>query len=176
MTTLLYILLGVVLLILFLNLIAPKSYHVNRNIDIRRPATEVFEYIKYLKNQDEWSPWAEKDPDMEKKFEGVDGEVGARSIWKGNKQVGEGEQEITRIVEGKIMESRLRFFKPFKSESDAYIKVTQVNENRSRVTWGFSGENQFPVRIFMLFMNMDKAVGKDFEYGLQNLKTQLETS
>ncbi|WP_224491020.1 SRPBCC family protein [Robertkochia flava] len=169
-----YILLGIALLIMVLNFMAPKTYHVSRSIDIRRPADEVFTYIKYLKNQEEWSPWAEKDPEMETSFFGTDGEVGAKSTWKGNKQVGEGEQEITRISDGEIMESRLRFYKPFKSESDAYIKVTSVNENRSRVTWGFSGENGFPVRIFMLFMNMDKAIGKDFEYGLQNLKNQLE--
>lgn len=174
MQTFLFILSGIALLILFLNLIAPKSYHVSRNIDILKPADEVFTYIKFLKNQDEWSPWAEKDPDMVSALTGTDGQVGAVQAWKGNKQVGEGEQEITRIVEGEMVESRLRFFKPFRSQSDAYIKVTAVNENRSRVTWGFSGENAFPVRIFMLFMNMDKAIGKDFEYGLQNLKNQLE--
>ncbi len=113
---------------------------------------------------------------MHKEFKGTDGEVGAVSYWKGNKHVGEGEQEITGITEGIMMESHLRFFKPFRSESDAYIKVTEVNENRSRVTWGFSGENKFPVRILMLFMNMDKSIGKDFEYGLQNLKNHLETT
>jgi hypothetical protein len=42
------------------------------------------------------------------------------------------------------------------------------------VTWGFSGKNKFPFSIMMLFMNMDKAVGKDFEEGLDNLKSILE--
>lgn len=175
MDIVLYLVLGIALLVIILNFIAPKNYHVSRSIDIRIPADRVFDYIKYLKNQDDWSPWAEKDPDMEKDFKGTDGEVGAVSSWKGNKDVGQGEQEITKVVEGSLLETRLRFFKPFKSESDAYIKVVEVNENRSRVTWGFSGENKFPARLFMLFMNMDKAVGKDFEYGLQNLKNHLET-
>lgn len=171
-----YLLLAIILVIVVLNYAAPKSYHVSRSIDIRKPSELVFNYVKYLKNQDDWSPWAEKDPDMYKEFKGTDGQVGAVSVWKGNKEVGEGEQEITRVVEGELLETRLRFYKPFKSESDAYIKVVGVNENRSRVTWGFSGENKFPARIFMLFMNMDKAIGKDFEYGLQNLKNHLETT
>lgn len=175
MDLLLYIVAAVLLLVLLLNFAAPKSYHVSRSIDIRKPSEEVYKYLKYLKNQDDWSPWAEKDPNMQKEFSGTDGEVGAVSRWKGNKDVGEGEQEIIRIVDGKLLETRLRFFKPFRSESDAYLRVDQVNPDRSRVTWGFSGENKFPVRIFMLFMNMDKAIGKDFEYGLQNLKNQLET-
>jgi hypothetical protein len=44
------------------------------------------------------------------------------------------------------------------------------------VTWGFSGKNKFPVSIMMLFMNMDKTVGKDFEEGLSSLKAQLEAT
>lgn len=172
----LYLVAGLAALVVILNFAAPKNYHVSRSIDIRKPSEEVFNYVKYLKKQDEWSPWAEKDPDMYKAFKGTDGEVGAISIWKGNKEVGEGEQEITKVVEGEQLETRLRFFKPFRSESDAYIRVVEVNEQRSRVTWGFSGENKFPVNIMMLFMNMDKAIGKDFDHGLQNLKNHLETS
>ena len=45
---------------------------------------------------------------------------------------------------------------------------------QTKVTWGFSGENKFPVNIFMLFYNMDKAAGKDFEEGLNSLKALLE--
>ena len=107
-------------------------------------------------------------------FEGGDGQVGAISKWEGNKDVGTGEQELTRIVENEVVESRLRFFKPWKSESDAYLKVKEDHEGQTVVTWGFSGKNKFPVSIMMLFMNMDKAIGKDFEEGLSNLKGRLE--
>jgi hypothetical protein len=49
-----------------------------------------------------------------------------------------------------------------------------LDKQQTNVTWGFSGRNKFPFSIFMLFMNMDKAVGKDFEEGLKSLKQQLE--
>jgi hypothetical protein len=111
---------------------------------------------------------------MEKKFTGVDGEVGAISYWNGNKDVGEGEQEITRIIEGKRVEAELRFMKPFKSTSDSYLDLVELGNGKTKVTWGFKGENKFPMSIMMLFMNMDKAVGKDFEEGLLNLKSILE--
>jgi len=174
MTTLLYILIGLLVLIVILAMIAPKSYHVFRSIEVAKPQSEVFEYIKYLKNQDEWSPWAKKDPNMEKKFTGTDGEVGASNYWNGNKEVGEGEQVITNIVEGERMEGELRFLKPFKSTSDCYLQVDPGSDGNSKVTWGFSGKNKFPISIMMLFMNMDKSVGKDFEEGLQSLKSKLE--
>ncbi|WP_420322877.1 SRPBCC family protein [Flagellimonas sp.] len=174
MMTLLYILAGIVLLILILAMIAPKNYNVSRSIEIAKPRSEVFENLRFLKNQDAWSPWNKKDPNMEKKFTGTDGEVGATSYWNGNKDVGEGEQELTKIVDGERIESQLRFLKPWKSTSDAYLLTEDADSGNTKVTWGFSGKNKFPTSIFMLFMNMDKAVGGDFEEGLANLKALLE--
>ena len=83
MTILLYILIGLVLLIFILAMIAPKTYDVFRTIEVARSKSEVYEYLKYLKNQDTWSPWTKKDPDMERKFTGTDGEVGAINIGMG---------------------------------------------------------------------------------------------
>lgn len=143
-------------------------------MEINKPLPEVFQFIKYVKNQDYWSPWDKKDPDIKKSYTGTDGTIGFISHWEGNKQVGEGEQEITNIIENEKMESQLRFFKPWKSQSDAYIKVDKINESITKVTWGFSGINKPPANIFMLFFNMDKTVGKDFEEGLINLKNHLE--
>jgi hypothetical protein len=173
MSTVIYIVLIVILAIIVLANIAPKVYDVSRSISINRPLPEVFSYLKFLKNQDNWSPWADKDPNVKKTFSGTDGEVGFVSAWAGNKAVGKGEQEITNIVENEVINAQLRFLKPFKSTSDAYLKV-EKDDNGTKVTWGFSGKNKFPMSMIMLFMNMDKTVGKDFEYGLNKLQKILE--
>ncbi|EAR14439.1 MULTISPECIES: SRPBCC family protein [Robiginitalea] len=173
--TFIYILAAILVLLIILYLIAPARYDVSRNILINRPPAVVFEYLKYLKNQDEWSPWAKRDPDMKKEYRGTDGTVGFVSSWEGNKEVGAGEQEITRIQEGSRIESELRFLKPWKSTSDAYIEVEPAAGDATRVRWGFSGQNGFPMRLMMLVMSMDKMVGKDFEEGLASLKTRLES-
>jgi len=91
MTTFLYILGAIVVLIMILAMIAPKSYDVSRSIVINKPLTDVYSYLILLKNQDNWSPWAEKDPNMKKTFTGTDGEVGFVFTWVGNKEVGDGE-------------------------------------------------------------------------------------
>lgn len=174
MTTIIYILVAIVVLVIILAMIAPKTYDVSRSIKVNQSVPVVFEYLKYLKNQDNWSPWGKRDPNMKKEFVGSDGEIGATSKWEGNKDVGSGEQEIKRIVDNEVVESELRFLKPWKSQSDAYLKVIESGEGETEVTWGFSGKNKFPVSIMMLFMNMDKTVGKDFEEGLKNLKNILE--
>ncbi|WP_299556253.1 SRPBCC family protein [Seonamhaeicola sp.] len=174
MYIILYILLGFIAIFIILALIAPKKYHVYRSIEINKPISEVFQYLKHIKNQNEWSPWKKKDPDMTQEFIGTDGEVGFISRWVGNKDVGSGEQEIKRIYKDDVIESELRFFKPWKSQSDAYLRVEYLGDERTKVIWGFSGKNKFPFSIFMLFFNMDKAVGKDFDDGLSSLKYILE--
>lgn len=175
MMTFIYILAAILVLLIVLYLIAPARYDVSRSIQINRPPSAVFEYLKYLKNQDDWSPWARRDPDMKKEYRGTDGTVGFVSAWEGNKEVGSGEQEITRIEEGSRIESQLRFLKPWKSTSDAYIEVEPAEGNATRVRWGFSGQSGFPMRLMMLFMSMDKMVGKDFEEGLASLKSRMES-
>lgn len=175
MITVLYILAGLVALVLLLHLIGPKTYDVFRTVEISRPKEEVFNYLKSLKNMDEWSPWAKRDPNMEKKFTGADGEVGALSYWNGNKEVGEGEQEIKKIIPGERIESELRFLKPWKSTSDCYTQVESKENGSTKVTWGFSGKNKFPMTIMSLFKSMDAMVGPDFEEGMASLKEILET-
>ncbi len=169
-----YIVVSLIILVLILTLIAPKTYDVSRSVEIAKPKNEVFTYLRSLKNMDEWSPWAKKDPDMEKKFTGIDGEVGSQSYWNGNKEVGEGEQEIKKIVDGERIESELRFLKPFKSTSDCYMKVEDLGEEKTKVIWGFSGNNNFPMNIMTLFKSMDSMVGPDFEEGMSSLKRILE--
>lgn len=170
-----YILAGLLLLIGLLYLLGPSGYAVSRSVEIERPAAEVFDYLRYLKHQDEWSPWGKRDPDMKKDFVGTDGQVGAISKWEGNKEVGTGEQEITCIEDGRRVETELRFIKPWKSTSDAFMEVEPIGTGRSKVRWGFTGSNGFPMRIMMLFTSMDKMIGKDFEEGLQSLKARMES-
>ncbi|NNE33180.1 MAG: SRPBCC family protein [Winogradskyella sp.] len=170
-----YIILALIALILILAMVAPKTYNVSRSIIINRPITEVFSYLKLIKNQDEWSPWKKKDPHMRQEHTGTDGEVGFINRWEGNKAVGTGEQEIISITENRSVNSQLRFYKPWKSQSDAYLTVKEIGDGSTEVVWGFSGNNKPPSNIFFLFFNMDKTVGKDFEEGLLDLKHVLES-
>lgn len=175
MTIVVYILVAIIALIIFLAAIAPKTYDVSRSIEINNTKEKIWPYLKYLGKQREWSPWAKKDPNMDTKLSGTDGEVGAVSYWNGNKDVGEGEQEITKIVEGERAEGQLRFLKPMKSVSDCSLVLEEDAPNLCKVTWGFKGKSAFPFSLFMLFMSMDKMVGKDFEEGLRTLKEKMES-
>lgn len=173
--TFVYILGGIVALIVLLAIVAPKNYNVSRSVTINKPRAEVFTFVRHLKNQDHWSPWKSKDPNMTQEFIGEDGQVGFVSKWDGNKHVGTGEQEIVKIAENERIDMDLRFLKPWKSRSDAYLITADAANGGTEVTWGFSGENKPPMNIMMLFFNMEKTVGKDFEEGLGKLKNILES-
>jgi hypothetical protein len=75
----LFALLGLIAVALIAALFIPKDYAVEREISINQPKDSVFNYVKYLKNQNNFSVWAKTDPDMKKTFSGVDGTVGAIS-------------------------------------------------------------------------------------------------
>ncbi|MEP7263454.1 MAG: SRPBCC family protein [Bacteroidota bacterium] len=171
----LLVILIIIAIPLIIALFVKKEYAVERQIVINKPTQEVFNYIKLIKNQDNYSVWAQKDPGMKKEYKGTDGTVGFVSSWESaNKEVGTGEQEIKSIDEGNRMEMKLRFKVPFEAEDDAYFVTERLAENQTRVKWGFAGAFPYPFNIMQLFMNMDEAVGKDLQGGLDNLKTVLE--
>lgn len=156
-------------------LVAPRDFKVERETTINKPKAEVFSYLKMLKNQKDWGPWFEKDPAMKQEFRGTDGTPGFVSYWKSDKDdVGEGEQEIKKIVEGERIDTELRFKQPFESKSDAYLTTESVGDSQTKVKWGFTGSMPVPMNVMLLAMDMDKEVGKDFEEGLANLKARLE--
>jgi hypothetical protein len=167
-----YVLIGIALVILVVSLIIPTEFKLERDIVINKPRSEVFTYVKSLKNQDNWSVWNMKDPNMKRDFKGIDGTVGFVSRWEGNKDVGIGEQEIKKIVDGERVDMQLRFEKPFKMTNDAFIITIPENNDQTRVRWGFSGNSGRPMNIFSVMMK--GALTKDFDQGLSNLKKILE--
>jgi hypothetical protein len=173
-----YILFTVVLLVVAALLVAafiPTEFGVKRDVSIDRSKGEVFEYVKRLKNQDNFSVWAKIDPNMRKEFNGVDGTVGFTSSWSSaNPDVGVGEQEITRIDEGKRIDYELRFMEPFESSSSAYMTFDSIDSSRTKVKWGFDGEMDYPMNLMLLFVDMEGELGGDLQEGLDNLKYILE--
>ncbi|MBM9548661.1 SRPBCC family protein [Leptospira sp. 201903074] len=167
---------GIIAIPLVVALFLPTQYQVERSIDINKQASDVFAFIRMLKNQDQYSVWAKKDPSMKKIYTGQDGAVGFISRWESlDKEVGIGEQEIKMInVDALEMETELRFFEPFEGTERSYMKVSSLDQKKSKVIWGFDGSMPYPSNLMLVFMNFEEMIGKDFEEGLSNLKVVLE--
>ncbi len=149
-------------------LFVSKEFKVEKEIVIDKPESEVFDYVKYIRNQDNYGVWQLSDPEAKITEEGTDGTVGYTYSWDG-KKVGKGTQTITHIVENEKLETELDF--GFGNPSQSYILTEEVAPNQTKVVWGISGKAPYPWNLMNLFYDM----GKDFEGGLQNLKKILET-
>ncbi|EDM38304.1 hypothetical protein PBAL39_01777 [Pedobacter sp. BAL39] len=168
-------LLGLIVLALIAAIFTKKDYAVERHIEIERPRLEVYNFIRLLRNQDQFSVWNRMDPSMKKTYSGIDGKVGFIATWDSkNKDLGKGEQEITGVSYGRRLDTKLRFKEPFDAEDDAYLITEDDGNTGTLVKWGFKGRMTYPMNIMLLFMDMDDMIGKDLQTGLINLKTVLE--
>lgn len=157
--------------VLVMGLVAPKTVELERSVVIDAPREAVFPHLQYMDHHKAWSPWLERDPNVQEEIRGTDGTVGAIYYWKGNKEVGEGEQEITAIVPNERIETQLRFVG--QGEANAFLAAADASAG-TEVTWGFHTETPFPWNAMNLFMDIEGLVGKDYETGLNKLKKLIE--
>lgn len=169
------VLLTILVLLLLTALFVKNDYSVERETSIAKPKSTVFEYARFLRNQANFSVWAKIDPNMKQEFRGTDGTVGFVSAWDSeNKQAGKGEQEILKISDGERIDYEIRFLKPMKSTDNAFLAFNSINDSTTSVKWGIFGKMPYPMNLMLLVMDMDAALGKDLEGGLNNLKALLE--
>lgn len=170
----LYIIGGLVALFLIAAALISKKMDYEKTVHIQSDIDTVWNNVSSLSAMDKWSPWDEKDPNIQKSLTGTDGSVGARQSWVSKvKNVGEGSQEIERLDPPKGIYTKLRFIKPFKSEADAYVVLNEQN-NGVDVTWGFKSAMPYPMNIMKLFMNFEKSMDTEFGSGLNKLKVLCE--
>jgi uncharacterized protein YndB with AHSA1/START domain len=171
--TILLVIAAVVALFLIIALIVKKDFTLEKQVVINRPKADVFNYLKLIRNQEHYSVWVMRDPNIKIVYTGTDGTVGFTSSWiSDDKNVGIGEQEIIKMADGESMEVEIRFKKPFEATNYARTTVVAIDPNQTKVTNLFYGKSKFPMNIMNLFM--DKLVGKDMQQNLQNMKSNLE--
>lgn len=151
-----------------------KDYSVEREIRINRPQKVVFDYIRYLKNHDQFSKWGKMDIHIVRQYYGTDGSIGFIAAWESiARNIGRGEQRITRIEAPQRIEIELRILKPYPSVAQLTMTTAPASRNESVVRWSFSSKMNYPSNLMLLF-NIEKAIGKDLEAGLKAIKQQLE--
>ena len=164
------IIIGLLVAALFVS----NDFHYEQSITINKPINQVWENTNSLADLAEWSPCADYDPNIKVEFAGIDGTVGAKTTWESpNKKVGKGSQTITKIDAPKLFLTDLKFYTPYESEAEGFVKLTPEGEN-TIVTWGFDSEMPYPFNLMKLTMNIDEAIGKNFKVGLNKLKVLCE--
>ncbi|MFI5135734.1 MAG: SRPBCC family protein [Chitinophagales bacterium] len=168
----------IIILVVLLAIVAvfavfvPTKLSISSSTIINAPKEIVWSNVTFFKNIQQWSPWAKRDPNIKITLEGTDGTEGAKSSWDGNDRVGAGSQTFTKLDPMNRAEEHLQFIRPFKSEADAFMQLSDT-AGAVKVTWGFSTSLPRPFNVMSLFMS-NKSVQSDYEEGLANLKAICE--
>lgn len=168
----LFVLAGIIAFLLLTALFMKREHYVRREIIINAPSQKVFDYVRLLKNQDEFNKHAMAGGDRKREYTGTDGTVGYIYAWSGDKDAGVGEKEIKQIVEGKSIESEIRFTKPIHARSTMIMETEPLSDNQTKVYWSNKGILNYPLNI--LVPMVEKSVAKDMDISLVNLKNILE--
>lgn len=125
-----------------------KEYVVEREIIINKPKNEVFDYLKQIKNQADYSQW----------------DVNFTSHSDKN-------NEILHIEEGKRIDFSLGDFEQFDTNDTAYFITEDYEGNKTKVRWGIKGKMAYPANLLLIDISIEQRIGNDLETGLENLQS-----
>ncbi len=151
----------------------PSTAHVERSTEIATPICTVHTLVNGYGSFNEWSPWAQIDPNAQYTYEGPDFGVGAKMSWTSeDRNVGSGSQEIVETNPSDSVKIKLDFGPD--GQADAFYRLSSQGD-ATAITWGFDTEfgGNLIGRYFGLFF--DSMIGKDYEKGLQGLKAKAES-
>jgi hypothetical protein len=147
----------------------PSHARIERTALLDAPADSLFALINDFRLWSRWSPYEQNDPGLRRTFSGAAAGPGAEYYWSGNGKAGTGRMTILESRPAERISIKLEFIKPFKSTNHGYFNISPTAEG-TQVTWGMDCENPFLGKVFGIFVDVDKMVGKDFEAGLANLE------
>ncbi len=150
-----------------------EKVHVERSAKIAASPTTLYAVLNSFEKFDQWSPWADLDPNVKVEKSGPAAGVGAHYAWHGNADVGAGSQEIIATTPESLVQIRL-IFEGFDQPSITSYTI-KPDGNGGLVTWAMDSDlGSNPVNRYFGLM-MDKYIGQDYEKGLLRLKTLAES-
>jgi hypothetical protein len=171
--TITLIVVGIIILILILALFMRKEHYVKREIIINTPSQKAYDFLKLLKNQEQFNKWATAGKaNRKEEYKGTDGTVGFTYVWSGDKSAGQGEKEIINLEEGKKIETEIRFVKPFRTTAIVIMETETLSDNQTKVSMSNAGTLKYPMNIMIPMV--EKNFPKDINESLRKLKSILE--
>lgn len=171
-------LVALIAILLIVALFVKKKYTITREVTINSSVEDVYDYLRFHKNQKEYNHWLQLDPNVRTEIKGKpDGEPGSILFFESkSKKAGTGEWENTGLIKNKRIEIELRFLHPYQFTATAILYFKPIDTYTTQLVWEYHSGMDWPKNITLLFMDMDKIIGGDIEKTLGNIKHQLENN
>ena len=166
-----YIFIGLILLLLIIAALMPKTFNVEKTIVVNQPVKQVMDRVADLNYYSQWNPWQQSDPSAKSTVTGTPKTSGHKYAWVG-KKVGVGSLTL-RNLDDKHIHFDLEFLKPWKSKAKDNWLFEPWGNNETKITWQNSGQLPWPMASLMGPM-INKNLNYQFEQGLNNLKKMCE--
>lgn len=149
----------------------PSEAVVTRSTEIAAPPEKVFAIVGDFRRFQEFSPWAELDPNTAYTFEGPEIGVGQKMSWSSaNSDVGSGSQTVTDHQPPSRLTADIDFGEMGKSTTTWVLAPTATG---TLASWTFRAPlDGIAARWFGLMF--DTWIGADYEKGLARLKLAAE--
>jgi Polyketide cyclase / dehydrase and lipid transport len=174
MAPMMRLVLGLGVLVLILAAVAlglPAHVTVTRSVVVNAPEYAIYPYLNNLRKFPDWSPWADRDPDMKVTYSGPPEGKGARVEWVSEKpSVGTGSMDIVETEQSRSVDLTADF-NGLKGLSSYQLTPAGAG---SKVTWSFSYETgSSPIKRWKGLM-LDGFIGAEYLKGLGKLKAKVE--
>ena len=155
-------------------IVLPKNFTIENSVTVNETRFVVFNKIRLLKSHKDWNPWTKKDPSIIYEYKGIDGAEGFITHWEGNNEVGEGEQQIKKIIEGERIDYDIRLKSPRKTIYSSSLTTTEDGDLKTKLTWRMNVNVNFPYNVIFKILKKQEKLEYDFQEGTNVLKAIIE--
>lgn len=159
---------AILVVLLVIGLLLPRTRHVERSIVVDAPASVVFAQINGFKNFNDWSPFVAVMPEATYSFEGPDFGVGSKITWE---DAGPNAEAGSQTIVASTPYERVDVELDLGPQGDAQAAFLLSEDGAgTRLTWAFDTDFglDIPGRYWGIFL--DRQLGPLYAQGLANLK------
>ena len=162
---------GVICAILVLVIsIQPEQAHLEREIVIEAPDSVIFPYLSNYRILSTWWPWPKMDAGLKQDYEGIDGTIGSKVIWNGDK-AGNGSMVLEELERNRHVKSLMTISGQKRTATNEFVLAP--DKQGTLVIWTYNGIND-GVMGKAKWLVMGTLLNSQYDLGLKNLKKIIE--
>ncbi len=156
--------------------LAPLDYVVTKEIIVNQPKDVVFNYIRLVFNQSEFSHFQLTNKPTHIEFYGDDGYRDYKYRWDSiDWRIGSGLQKIKKVHLGEGIDTTLELFRPNPVKLKLKLYTEYVSETQTKIVWKLFGEFRYPDNYITWIYSMDWRYGFKMKKSLKKIRKKMNS-